>query len=84
MYISIIITIIICFADFYVTEGNATGTVVGTVNGTDPDGDNVTFAITKTQASDPDFEIVAGSGDVVYQGTEPLDFETTPKLVIDV
>lgn len=70
----------LCFlVAIYVTEGNATqtGSVVGRVNASDPDGDTVTFiSLDKTESSYPEFGIDTVTGDVTYEGTELLDYDS--------
>ncbi len=63
----------------FVKEGEATpnNTVVGTVNGSDPDGDTVYFNILAN--SNPNFQIDVGTNVVRYLGSNLLDYETPPK-----
>lgn len=64
---------------FYLDENSPIGTLVGTVNATDPDGDPLTFSIVSGNESGA-FGIGASSGDLTVNDESQLDFESTPSF----
>lgn len=64
-----------------IAENTATGTVLGTVGGSDIDGDRLSFTITSGNHGTA-FEIDSSSGEVAVSGV--LDFETRPAYVLEV
>lgn len=64
-----------------IAENTATGTVLGTVGGSDVDGDRLSFIITGGNRGGA-FEIDSSSGEVAVSGV--LDFETRPAYVLEV
>ena len=53
--------------------------MIGTVSGDDADGDPITFNIEKINLSDPDFQIVHGTGNITFLGPELLNYDVMPK-----
>ncbi|MBC6425431.1 MAG: cadherin repeat domain-containing protein, partial [Ekhidna sp.] len=66
---------------FSVPEDAVNGTAVGTVQATDPEEDNLTFAISQGNTGDV-FAIVEGTGAITTAGT--LDFENTQSYTLKV
>ncbi|MBC6400490.1 MAG: cadherin domain-containing protein, partial [Ekhidna sp.] len=66
---------------FSVPEDAMNGTAVGTVQATDPEEDNLTFAISKGNTGDV-FTIVEGTGAITTAGT--LDFEITQSYTLTI
>ncbi|MEP5611502.1 MAG: cadherin domain-containing protein [Cyclobacteriaceae bacterium] len=66
---------------FYLNENSEVGTLVGTVNATDPDGDQLTYAITSGNEADA-FAISSTSGDITVSDQDILNFETIPSFVL--
>ena len=68
---------------FAVDENSADGTVVGTVDSFDPDGDALTFSITAGNTSSA-FALDAVTGELTVNDETILDFETTPTFSLTV
>jgi len=68
---------------FYLDENSKVGTLVGTVQATDPDGDVLTYAITSGNEAGA-FAISSTSGDITVSDEDLLNFDTTPSFVLMV
>ncbi|MEL7146821.1 MAG: cadherin repeat domain-containing protein, partial [Bacteroidota bacterium] len=68
---------------FSVDENSANGTLVGTIDAADPDGDALTFAITDGNSASG-FAIDAASGELTVAEQTVLDFETSPSFNLTV
>lgn len=69
--------------EFVLPENSPVGTVVGTVDATDPDGDDLSFAIVGGNESGA-FVIDSTTGSISVADAAPLDYETTPVFVLTV
>lgn len=69
---------------FYLDENSPNGTVIGSIEGSDPDGDDLSYSITSGNTNDA-FDILS-NGDLVVNDETALDFETTPifNLLVEV
>ena len=73
-------------ADTYsLAENSANGTVLGTIEATDPDGDTLIYTIVSGNDAEA-FSLNSNSGELTVSTSSALDFETTPtySLVIEV
>ena len=72
-------------ASYEIAENSADGTVLGTVEASDPDGDALTYTITNGNDGDA-FSLDSESGELTVSTSSALDFETTPSynLAIEV
>ena len=61
---------------FNVAENSGIGDSVGTINATDPDGNDVMYSISMWIAGPGNFDIDSDTGEITVTG--PLDFETDP------
>ncbi|NQZ76559.1 MAG: T9SS type A sorting domain-containing protein, partial [Ekhidna sp.] len=68
---------------FTIVENSATGTVVGTVTGSDPDGDALTYSITAGNDLGG-FAIDAITGELTVADVAVIDFEQTPVFTLTV
>ena len=68
---------------FTMDENSSNGTVVGTVEASDPDGDTLTFSLISGNANEA-FALGASSGELTVNDSAQLDFETTPSFNIVV
>ncbi|MEZ6142154.1 MAG: cadherin domain-containing protein [Zavarzinella sp.] len=68
---------------FDLAEDSPNNFLVGTVQGTDPDNDNLTYTITAGN-DDSIFSINASSGEIRVADNSLLDFETTPTYNLTV
>ena len=66
---------------FMVAENSATGTAVGTVSATDPNGDTISYSIT---AGNPGNAFAIGPSTGAITVAAGLDFETTPSYELTV
>ncbi|MDZ4689197.1 MAG: cadherin domain-containing protein [Planctomycetaceae bacterium] len=68
---------------FSVPENSVNGTLVGTVQTADPEGQTVSYAITGGNTNGA-FSINAASGQIRVANRNALDFETTPQFLLSV
>ena len=68
---------------FSIEENSPNGTAVGTVTGTDPGDDTLTYSITGG-SGETAFAIDSETGAITVADETQLDFETTPSLTVDV
>ncbi len=70
---------------FYVDEGSPTGTLIGSVSATDPDGDPLTYSIVSGNTNNA-LSINSSTGDITVNDPDALDFEATPtfNLIVEV
>lgn len=68
---------------FNIDENSENGTVVGTIQASDPDEDALTFSITGGNTGDA-FAVDAASGKLTVNTSSELDYETTPSFVLTV
>ncbi|MEM9297127.1 MAG: cadherin domain-containing protein [Bacteroidota bacterium] len=68
---------------FSVLENSAVGTVVGTVIASDPENDDLAFAI-ESGNTDNAFLLETNSGELTVSSSESLDFETTTSFSLSV
>lgn len=66
---------------FYIDEQSESGTLVGTVSATDPDGDPLTFSIVSGNDAGA-FVISTTTGDLTVTNGSLLDFDTTPSFAL--
>jgi hypothetical protein len=69
--------------EFALPENSPAGAVVGTVAGTDPDGDTLSYAITGGNTGGA-FAIDSATGRITVASPTSLDFETTPVFTLTV
>ncbi|UCE50623.1 MAG: cadherin domain-containing protein, partial [Phycisphaerales bacterium] len=70
-------------AIFEIEENSPSGTIVGSVIGTDPGDDTLTYSIIGGIGASA-FAIDAHSGQIAVADTTQLDYETTPSFTLDV
>lgn len=70
-------------AGFSIAENSPAGTDVGTVTGSDVDGDDLTYGIEAGNAGGA-FEIDPQTGQITVANPAALDYETTPQFVLTV
>lgn len=68
---------------FYIEEFSPNGTVVGTVTGTDPNGDPLIYSIVSGNGSGT-FDINSTTGDVFVADESQMNFDLNPSFVIGV
>ncbi len=68
---------------FTIDENSSEGTTVGTVSGSDADGDVLTYSITGGNTDDA-FTINSSTGELSVNSKSALDFETTPTFTLTV
>ncbi len=68
---------------FYVDEGSEDGTLIGSIDAVDPDGDPITYTIQSGNTGDA-FEVDATSGDISVNTESAVDFEVTPTFELMV
>jgi hypothetical protein len=68
---------------FEVVENSPNGTVVGTVAGTDPGDDTLTYSISGGSGATA-FAINPNTGEITVADARQLDFETTPSFTLEV
>ena len=76
---------IITAASYEIAENSADGTVLGTVEASDPDGDALIYVIVSGNNGDA-FSLDSESGELTVSTSSALDYETTPSysLAIEV
>ena len=67
---------------FSIDENSASGTAVGTISASDPNGDEITFSITAGNTDDA--FAVADDGNITVNTQAALDFETTASFELTV
>lgn len=68
---------------FSVDENSASGTVVGTVSASDPDGDSLSYSITAGNTGSA-FAVNSSNGQLTVANPDMLDYETTPQFSMTV
>ena len=68
---------------FSIDENSQEGTVVGTIQASDPDEDALTFSITDGNTGDA-FAVNAGTGELTVNTSSALDYETTPSFTLTI
>ncbi len=68
---------------FYLEEHSSNGTVVGTVTGTDPNGDPLTYAIVLGNGTGA-FDINSTTGDVFVADESQMNFDQNPSFILGV
>jgi hypothetical protein len=69
--------------NFTINEHAEAGTVVGTIEASDPDGDELAFTITAGNESGA-FALDEATGELSVADAGPLDYETTPEFALSV
>ena len=70
-------------ATYSLAENSANGTVLGTVEATDPDGDTLTYLIISGNDAEA-FSLDSVSGELIVSTSLALDFETTPTYSLGI
>ena len=70
-------------ATYSLAENSANGTVLGTVEATDPDGDTLTYVIMAGNDAEA-FSLDSESGELIVSTSSALDFETTPSYSLGI
>jgi hypothetical protein len=70
-------------ARFLLLENSTNGTVLGTIEATDPDGDTLTYSIERGNDGEP-FSLDSESGVLTLSNSSVLDYKTTPTFILFV
>jgi len=70
-------------ATYSLAENSVNGTVLGTVEATDPDGDTLTYVIVNGNDAEA-FSLDSESGELTVSTSSALDFETTPTYSLGI
>jgi sugar lactone lactonase YvrE len=70
-------------ATYSLAENSPNGTVLGTVEATDPDGDTLTYVIVNGNDAEA-FSLDSESGELIVSTSSALDFETTPTYSLGI
>jgi hypothetical protein len=70
-------------ATYNIAENSVNGTVLGTVEATDPDGDALTYMIVNGNDAEA-FNLNSNSGELTVSTSSLLDFETTPTFNLGI
>ena len=73
----------ITVATYSLEENSANGTVLGTVEASDPDGDTLTYTIVSGNDAEA-FSLDSESGELTVSTSSALDFETTPTYSLGI
>ena len=70
-------------ATYILAENSINGTVLGTVEASDPDGDTLTYTIVSGNDAEG-FSLDSESGELTVSTSSALDFETTPTYSLGI
>ena len=70
-------------ATYSIAENSVNGTVLGTVEASDPDGDTLTYTIVSGNDAEA-FSLDSESGELIVSTSPALDFETTPTFNLGI
>jgi len=70
-------------ATYSIAENSANGTILGTVEASDPDGDTLTYTIVSGNDAEA-FSLDSESGELTVSTSSALDFETTPSYSLGI